>query len=47
MKKNCILLLDEIEKANEKVYNVFLQLFDEARLTDSKGNIVDFRKSAV
>lgn len=41
MKKNCILLLDEIEKANEKVYNVFLQLFDEGRLTDSKGNIVD------
>lgn len=47
MKKNCILLLDEIEKANEKVYNVFLQLFDEGRLTDSKGNIVDCRNIVV
>lgn len=40
-KKHCILLLDEIEKACDKVYNVFLQLFDEGRLTDSKGNTVD------
>ena len=47
MKKNCILLLDEIEKANEKVYNVFLQLFDEGRLTDSKGNIVDCKNIVV
>ena len=47
MKKNCILLLDEIEKANEKVYNVFLQLFDEGRLTDSKGNIVDCKNIIV
>ena len=47
MKKNCILLLDEIEKANEKVYNVFLQLFDEGRLTDSKGNVVDCKNIVV
>ncbi len=47
MKKNCILLLDEIEKANEKVYNVFLQLFDEGRLTDSKGNVVDCKNVIV
>ena len=47
MKKNCILLLDEIEKANEKVYNVFLQLFDEGRLTDSKGNMVDCKNIVV
>lgn len=47
MKKNCILLLDEIEKANEKVYNVFLQLFDEGRLTDSKGNMVDCKNIIV
>lgn len=39
--KHCILLLDEIEKACDKVYNVFLQMFDEGRLTDSKGNTVD------
>jgi ATP-dependent Clp protease ATP-binding subunit ClpC len=40
-KKHCILLLDEIEKACDKVYNVFLQMFDDGRLTDSKGNTVD------
>lgn len=44
VKKNnhCVLLLDEMEKANEDVHNVFLQLFDEGRLTDNMGNIVDF-----
>lgn len=41
--KHCVLLLDEIEKANEDVHNVFLQLFDEGRLTDNTGEIVDFR----
>lgn len=41
--KHCVLLLDEIEKANEDVHNVFLQLFDEGRLTDNAGDIVDFR----
>jgi len=45
IKKNnhCVLLLDEIEKANEEIYNTFLQVFDEGRLTDNKGNTVDFR----
>ena len=47
MKKHCVLLLDEIEKANEKVYNVFLQMFDEGRLTDSKGNVVDCKNIIV
>ena len=44
IKKNnhCVLLLDEIEKANDEVHNVFLQLFDDGRLTDNRGNIVDF-----
>lgn len=42
-KKNCVLLLDEIEKAHKDVYNMFLQVFDEGRLTDSNGNLVDFR----
>lgn len=42
-KKNCVLLLDEIEKANEEVHNVFLQLFDEGRLTDNTGEVVDFK----
>lgn len=39
--KYCVLLLDEIEKAHSEVYNMFLQLFDEGRLTDNKGNKVD------
>lgn len=42
-KKYCVLLLDEIEKANEDVHNVFLQLFDEGRLTDNTGYTVDFK----
>lgn len=46
-KKYCILLLDEIEKACDKVYNVFLQLFDEGRITDNKGNTVDCKNIIV
>lgn len=42
-KKHCVLLLDEIEKANEEVHNVFLQLFDDGRLTDNTGYVVDFK----
>lgn len=42
-KKHCVLLLDEIEKAHKDIYNVFLQVFDEGRLTDSKGFTVDFK----
>lgn len=38
----CVLLLDEIEKANQKVINVFLQVLDEGRLTDNSGEVVDF-----
>lgn len=46
-KKYCVLLLDEIEKANEEVYNLFLQLFDEGRLTDSAGQTVNFKNVIV
>lgn len=46
-KKHCILLLDEIEKACDKVYNVFLQMFDDGRITDSKGNTVDCKNIIV
>lgn len=42
-KQHCVLLLDEIEKADQEVYNVFLQLFDEGRLTDSAGQVVNFK----
>lgn len=49
VKKNrrCVLLLDEIEKANDEVFNVFLQVFDEGRLTDNKGVVVDFRDTVI
>ena len=40
---NCVLLLDEIEKAHTDIYNILLQVMDYARLTDNKGNKADFR----
>lgn len=40
---NCVLLLDEIEKAHPDIYNILLQVMDYARLTDNKGNHADFR----
>lgn len=40
-----VVLLDEIEKAHEEVHNIFLQLFDEGRLTDAKGNTVNGREA--
>ena len=46
-KQHCVLLLDEIEKADEEVYNVFLQLFDEGRLTDSAGQTINFKNVIV
>ena len=42
-KKHCVLLLDEIEKADADVYNLFLQLFDEGHLTDNTGQKIDFK----
>lgn len=38
-----VVLLDEIEKAHPEVLDIFLQLFDEGRLTDSKGRTIDGR----
>ncbi len=40
---NCVLLLDEIEKAHQDIYNILLQVMDYARLTDNKGNKADFK----
>lgn len=42
--KQFVLLLDECEKANDKVFNLFLQVFDEGRLTNSKGETIDLSK---
>jgi ATP-dependent Clp protease ATP-binding subunit ClpB len=42
-----VLLFDEIEKAHHDVFNIFLQLLDEGRLTDSKGRVVDFKNTLI
>lgn len=43
----CLLLFDEIEKAHPEVFNAFLQLLDEGRLTDGQGSTVDFTKCII
>ncbi len=43
----CVVLFDEIEKAHPDVFNIMLQIFDEGRLTDSKGRLVDFKNSVI
>ncbi|MEE1315925.1 MAG: AAA family ATPase, partial [Prevotella sp.] len=40
---NCVLLLDEIEKAHQDIYNILLQVMDYASLTDNRGRKADFR----
>lgn len=42
-----ILLLDEVEKAHPDVFNILLQVLDDGHLTDSKGNVVDFKNTVV
>ena len=42
-----IVLLDEIEKAHDDVFNVLLQVLDDGRLTDSKGRLVNFRNTII
>jgi len=42
-----VVLLDEIEKAHNEVFNVLLQLLDDGRLTDGHGRIVDFKNTVV
>lgn len=44
---HCVLLLDEIEKAHEDIYNLLLQVMDYAVITDNKGRKVDFRNVVV
>lgn len=46
-KQYCVLLLDEIEKANDEIFNLFLQLFDEGRLTDGSGQLINFKNVMV
>jgi ATP-dependent Clp protease ATP-binding subunit ClpB len=42
-----VLLFDEIEKAHPDVFNLLLQVFDEGRLTDSQGRVVNFRNTVI
>ena len=42
-----VLLLDEVEKAHQDVFNVLLQLLDDGRLTDGQGRTVDFKNTVV
>ena len=42
-----IVLFDEVEKAHKEVFNLFLQLFEDGRLTDSKGRHVDFKNTII
>ena len=42
-----VVLFDEIEKAHPDVFNIMLQIFDDGRLTDSKGRVVDFKNTVI
>ena len=42
-----IILLDEIEKAHDNIFNMLLQVLDEGRLTDGNGRLVDFRNTVI
>jgi ATP-dependent Clp protease ATP-binding subunit ClpB len=42
-----VILFDEIEKAHPDIFNLFLQIFDDGRLTDGKGRLVDFRNAII
>jgi ATP-dependent Clp protease ATP-binding subunit ClpB len=43
----CVILLDEIEKAHQDVFNILLQILDDGRLTDNHGHTVDFKNSLI
>ena len=43
----CVILFDEIEKAHADVFNTFLQILDDGRLTDSQGRTVDFKNTLI
>ncbi len=42
-----VVLLDEFEKAHPRVWDLFLQVFDDGRLSDAQGNLADFRHSII
>ena len=42
-----VVLFDEIEKANQDVFNILLQVLDEGRLTDNRGRVIDFKNTII
>jgi len=44
---NAVLLLDEVEKAHPDVFRMFLQIFEDGRLTDGSGRVVDFSNTTI
>ena len=46
-KPYAVILLDEIEKAHPEVFNILLQIFEDGRLTDSKGRMVSFKNAII
>ena len=42
-----VILLDEVEKAHPEVWDIFLQVFDDGRLTDNKGRTIDFKNTII
>ncbi|GHU68465.1 ATP-dependent Clp protease ATP-binding subunit ClpC [Clostridia bacterium] len=46
-KPYCVILLDEVEKAHQDVFNILLQILEDGRLTDSKGRVVSFQNTVV
>lgn len=49
IKKNpfSVVLIDEVEKAHQDIWNTFLRIFDEGIVTDSKGELIDFRNTVI
>ena len=46
-KPYCVVLLDEIEKAHQDVFNILLQVLDDGRLTDGQGRVVSFKNAII
>ncbi|NGY89067.1 ATP-dependent Clp protease ATP-binding subunit [Bacillus megaterium] len=44
---NTIILLDEFEKAHPRISDIFLSIFDEGEIADSKNNVIDFRNTII
>ena len=42
-----VVLLDEVEKAHPDIWNVFLQVLEDGRLTDGKGRVIDFSNTVI